>query len=158
VTGFTVNHILYRVFDAAEALLYVGITNDLARRFADHEREQSWWPDVVDCKTEFFPDRTALEIAEVLAIQSEHPRHNIRHTPRDPQLRLPPVCVLESACVGGEGSSRSWSWEVRTGWAGGRRVAQYVPVVPCEACATRHPHPVEQAVLVPYSLYASGEC
>ncbi len=37
---------VYRLYDADETLLYVGITYDTKTRFADHKVNKEWWPDV----------------------------------------------------------------------------------------------------------------
>jgi predicted GIY-YIG superfamily endonuclease len=76
---FTGEHVLYRLFGAEEKLLYVGITNHIGRRFRTHAEAQPWWPDVVDCRTEFHRSRAELEAAERTAIRTEHPLHNKAH-------------------------------------------------------------------------------
>lgn len=146
MTGFAVNHILYRVYDAAEVLLYVGITNDLARRFADHAVEQPWWLAVVDCKIEFFPDREALELAEVFAIRTEHPLHNVRHTERD-HSRPRAICVLD----GGPASDESQHTLVEPVLLTetGAKWARLTPMLACAACRVQHPDPRRGADYVP---------
>src|SRR5699024_9013718 len=47
---------LYRFYDSAGRLLYVGITMDLSRRLAKH-RQRDWWPDVAEADYEYFPGR-----------------------------------------------------------------------------------------------------
>lgn len=37
-------HLLYRIYDAADALLYIGRTNDLNVRFRRHAQQKPWWP------------------------------------------------------------------------------------------------------------------
>ncbi|MFD3762092.1 GIY-YIG nuclease family protein [Streptomyces sp. NPDC058622] len=34
---------VYRLYDAEERLLYVGITMNVKQRFADHQRLKFWW-------------------------------------------------------------------------------------------------------------------
>lgn len=148
VTGFTVRHILYRVFDATEALLYVGITNDLARRFADHAQEQPWWLDVADCRTEFFPDRVALEAAEMLAIQIEHPRHNVQHTPRDRSVRPRLACVLDGGPPADDGRGHTQVEPVIL-IETGAKWARLTPMLSCAACRVQHPDPNREADYVP---------
>lgn len=75
---FTWSHLLYRLYGQSGELLYVGITNDLHRRFTEHLQWKAWWPEVADCKVEFFPSRTALETAEIAAIGREQPKYNVR--------------------------------------------------------------------------------
>lgn len=72
-------HILYRFYDQAGSLLYVGITRNPPARFRDHARDKDWWLDVVDIKLEHYSSRTGLRQAEQAAIIVEHPRYNVVH-------------------------------------------------------------------------------
>lgn len=76
VGTFTWRHILYRFFNTAGDLLYVGRTNSITTRFDDHARKQPWWGDVADCTTEFHPDLPSLIEAELTAIRTENPLYN----------------------------------------------------------------------------------
>jgi hypothetical protein len=67
---------LYRFFDAAGQLLYVGITSDLPTRLRTHNRLQNWWRDVVQTTLEHFDSREAARAAELRAIRNEHPCFN----------------------------------------------------------------------------------
>lgn len=73
-------HVLYRMYDATDALLYVGITMNVEDRFADHRAMKAWWAEVVDIKLEHFPTREAVEQAERDAIRTERPRFNVVHS------------------------------------------------------------------------------
>jgi hypothetical protein len=73
---------LYRFYDGAGRLLYVGITMRLPVRFEEHEKQQPWWHDAVGATFEHFPDRAAAERAEAPAIHLEQPLHNVVGTPR----------------------------------------------------------------------------
>jgi hypothetical protein len=80
--------ILYRLYDAADTLLYVGITNSTEVRFGAHAKTQPWWKDVIRTTTHRYPDRRSVLAAEQLAIQCEMPRYNRCHNgpftiPRD---------------------------------------------------------------------------
>ncbi len=68
---------LYRMHDADGALLYVGITDHLADRWGKHEATQSWWGQVATATVEHFPTRTAAVEAELHAIRTERPMHNV---------------------------------------------------------------------------------
>ena len=69
-------HVVYRLFDASDRLLYVGRTgSDLHERLSVH-RAKSWWPQVTYCRLEFPEDRETARTAEWAAIKSEHPLHN----------------------------------------------------------------------------------
>lgn len=73
-------HVLYRCFDAAGELLYIGITNDPSNRFNLHERSTPWWGDVAEVRLdESFASRWDLEDAERVAIFDEIPLHNSQH-------------------------------------------------------------------------------
>ena len=68
---------LYRFFDAAAALLYVGISRRPEDRFKQHAADKSWWPQVAERSVEWFDTRHEALTAESHAIKSESPRHNI---------------------------------------------------------------------------------
>lgn len=73
---------LYRWFNTANELLYVGISNNVARRTDQHGDHQPWWNQVDYCRVERFPSRPLAEAAEVAAIHNEHPIYNIAHNGR----------------------------------------------------------------------------
>lgn len=70
---------LYRFFDKADQLLYIGITNSVPRRFDQHDDDKPWYADVTRVVLEHHPDRQAALAAEKAAIQAEHPKYNIVH-------------------------------------------------------------------------------
>ncbi|MEE3066548.1 MAG: type II toxin-antitoxin system prevent-host-death family antitoxin [Actinomycetota bacterium] len=67
---------LYRFFNPAGQLLYVGIASNLARRLSQHERDKNWWREVSTVTVEHFESRDELADAEVKAIKSEGPLYN----------------------------------------------------------------------------------
>ena len=69
---------LYRLYDAADRLLYVGITHDLEQRWVGHRYSptSTWWPEVHRKAIEWHPTRQAADVAETAAIASEKPLHN----------------------------------------------------------------------------------
>jgi predicted GIY-YIG superfamily endonuclease len=69
---------LYRLFDAADHLLYVGITVNPAARFAEHARTKPWWPDVARRAVAWCDNRGIAKAAEAAAIKNEQPVHNDR--------------------------------------------------------------------------------
>lgn len=71
-------HLVYRCWDAAGRLLYIGATNSYSQRMSHHRARTSWWPDVVSVSTESHPDRAAALAAELAAIGAERPVHNLR--------------------------------------------------------------------------------
>jgi predicted GIY-YIG superfamily endonuclease len=71
---------LYRLYDAQERLLYIGIAKNPTRRWWQHARDQadSWWPDVARKAVEWFDTRVLAEAAEVEAIKREGPPYNTK--------------------------------------------------------------------------------
>lgn len=68
--------VLYRFYDSAGRLLYIGRTEDPRSRFKAHEGK-SWWPDVTDRTMQNCADLDELVAAERAAIIAERPLHNI---------------------------------------------------------------------------------
>jgi len=69
----TVSH-LYRFYDADKVLLYVGVTTNPMRRWAEH-RNGPWWRSARFLAIEPVPPAERLQ-REQQAIESEHPRFN----------------------------------------------------------------------------------
>lgn len=67
---------LYRLYDEADVLLYVGITNDPETRWTYHARQKTWWPEVHRRAVEWKATRDEAEAAEAKAIGCENPRWN----------------------------------------------------------------------------------
>jgi len=88
---------VYRIYGADDCLLYVGMTGDLRKRFADHA-SQRWFLLAETIRVEWFATEATAREAERRAIRSEHPRRNImdrkereeRTSPESPHLRLVP--------------------------------------------------------------------
>lgn len=72
-------HVLYRMYDSARQLLYVGITANIEARFADHRDDKPWWSDVSSIDLQHFTSREAVERAEQRAIKAERPLFNVLH-------------------------------------------------------------------------------
>lgn len=72
---------LYRLFDADEVLLYVGISKRFGQRWEQHARMQPWWPAVTSQTVRWYPSRGDAEQAEKVAIHDERPIHNRRDSP-----------------------------------------------------------------------------
>jgi len=70
---------LYRFFDVDGGLLYVGIAGNPARRAHDHSKTKPWWTDVARSTMEHYTTREAAAAAEVAAIITERPLHNVTH-------------------------------------------------------------------------------
>lgn len=70
---------LYRLFDANDRLLYIGIAERWTGRLAQHHADKTWFGDVARLTIEHHPDHTAALEAEAAAIRSERPEHNVMH-------------------------------------------------------------------------------
>ncbi|MFE2140221.1 GIY-YIG nuclease family protein [Streptomyces sp. NPDC059456] len=70
---------LYRLYNATGALLYVGITCDPERRFGDHTTK-GWWSTVDHGTLKWFNSESLALEAELEAILTEAPKHNIQGT------------------------------------------------------------------------------
>lgn len=82
-------HVVYVLRDAAEAVLYVGVTSNLTQRLRSHRNEKAWWGEVA-------PERTltsgSMTFEDALAAEQEYiqslaPRHNRRRTNGSVYLR-----------------------------------------------------------------------
>lgn len=73
---------LYRHFDKAGALLYIGIAVDPAKREAEHRRESEWAARIHRIEVEWHESRRAARDAERAAIATERPPFNILHAGR----------------------------------------------------------------------------
>lgn len=71
-------HILYRLYDDSNELLYIGITKELQQRLKDHSCHKVWWSEVSLVKVEEHSCRTVLSRAERKAIQNENPKYNVQ--------------------------------------------------------------------------------
>lgn len=81
---------LYRLYGADETLLYVGVTRNIAIRFAHHEANKRWWPLVARKTMTWYGSRDGAEAAEDAAIDAEGPLYNIKGAPREAE---PPARV-----------------------------------------------------------------
>lgn len=85
---------LYRLYDASDQLLYVGIATDPKARWYRHASDKDWWGDVATREVEWFASREEASNAEITAIHKEKPTHNRTHnyTP-SPLLSLLPLAA-----------------------------------------------------------------
>lgn len=70
---------LYRHFDAAGQLLYVGISLGVMHRLQQHLGSSSWAGAIARVEVESFDTRAEAASAERDAIRAERPLHNIVH-------------------------------------------------------------------------------
>jgi len=75
---------VYRFFDDAGDLLYVGSTWQPHLRWVDHQRK-SWFLEAATITVEHFDDVEQMKRAEQRAIRTERPRHNIAGCSRSSQ-------------------------------------------------------------------------
>ena len=70
---------VYRIHDPGPGPLYIGLTQDLAKRLDQHARHSAWWPLAeVRHTVEWFATWDDAAFAEAIAIAVERPRHNRR--------------------------------------------------------------------------------
>ena len=102
-------HVLYRMFDRDNRLLYIGLTNNPKGRFGNHRDTQRWWDQVDHITVENFPSREELIKAERAAIEAEKPINNVvynrgRETPEErserEEAKFRREEELEDRCMG----------------------------------------------------------
>lgn len=81
--------LVYRAYDVADALLYVGVTTDPDTRMRNHKARAPWWEEMTIVDFERFSTVTAAFDAESDAIVSESPLYNSRgeRGPKDGTLQ-----------------------------------------------------------------------
>jgi DNA-binding Xre family transcriptional regulator len=68
-------------------LLYVGIGGCvICRTFLAHSRHSHWFSEIATITVEMREDREAARAAETTAIETEHPKYNVRGTPQMPSV------------------------------------------------------------------------
>jgi predicted GIY-YIG superfamily endonuclease len=79
IGGLVMTTFLYRLYNADDELLYIGISKSAIHRLHEHLTQQPWADQVAKQTIERYETRDAAVIAERNAIQSEAPTHNIVH-------------------------------------------------------------------------------
>lgn len=72
---------VYRLYDASDRLLYVGIGRNPVARWGVHSA-RSWWSDVVRFTVVWRPTRKEAADEERVALRAEDPLHNVQGTVR----------------------------------------------------------------------------
>ena len=80
---------VYRLYDSADRLLYVGISDNPGRRWKDHH-SKPWWSDVARHTLVWYDNRADATSAETKAIRTEAPMHNIAGTLEHTHIGVPP--------------------------------------------------------------------
>lgn len=70
---------LYRHFNSAGMLLYVGVSLNYLVRTSQHASTAEWYEEVVNITIEAFQNREAALKAEKKAIKNENPKYNQHH-------------------------------------------------------------------------------
>ncbi|GAA1025657.1 hypothetical protein GCM10009557_00420 [Virgisporangium ochraceum] len=73
---------MYRLYDDAGSLLYIGASHNPEQRWRDHRKEKLWRARMASMTVEWYSDRAAAESAEKEAIATEEPEYNVRETPK----------------------------------------------------------------------------
>lgn len=76
----------YRAYSWSGRLLYVGVTNDLCQRMAQHRSRSLWRPNAANLEWEEWPDRASALRRESELIVTLRPSENI-HMNGDPAER-----------------------------------------------------------------------
>lgn len=92
---------LYRLYDRAGTLLYVGVTSDPRTRWAQHKADKRWWRSAYRYRLEWHTSREDALLEEGRVITEERPAHNaqgaggVKPLPRPVSLEpLPPDTLL----------------------------------------------------------------
>jgi predicted GIY-YIG superfamily endonuclease len=76
----TVPHYVYRCYDQAGKLLYVGCTRDVEKRMQTHRYNSPWHGEMSRTTAQMFTDQPSALVAEREAIEREHPQFNVSFT------------------------------------------------------------------------------
>lgn len=82
------SHYVYKHFDKAGKLLYVGLTNDLIERHKQHRANSPWWQAIRRFSSSEYENRIDAENSEIEQIHNGQPEFNTCH--KDLQIRV--VC------------------------------------------------------------------
>ena len=68
---------VYRYYDSVGILIYVGITSRATLRNRQHNRDKSWWPNVVRQEVDHYPSRALALTHEADLIRRHRPPFNV---------------------------------------------------------------------------------
>jgi excinuclease UvrABC nuclease subunit len=78
---------LYRVYDGADGLLYIGVSKHFGVRWQQHAQKRPWWNERRRMTVDFYDDREEALDAEALAIFNEQPKYNVLHRKQAQRLK-----------------------------------------------------------------------
>lgn len=92
---------LYRHFDAAGQLLYVGISLSAVQRLAQHRQTAHWFDRIARIDIEWHDSREEALAAEVVAIKAEAPQCNVQHSENTliDEIGLPSVVRCDTFAI-----------------------------------------------------------
>jgi predicted GIY-YIG superfamily endonuclease len=79
---------LYRLYDADDQLLYIGISKDPDLRFQKHAGRSPWWPKVARKSVEWLDDRQSALDTERRLIEELSPPYNSNWNTSDVKSRI----------------------------------------------------------------------
>jgi len=74
---------LYRFYNKAGELLYVGVTGNVLKRCSQHRLQSAWWFETWYMTLGWYRNRMEAFRAEADAIRTELPWHNDQFNPRE---------------------------------------------------------------------------
>lgn len=87
---------VYRYYDIAGVLIYVGITKTGVNRNRQHNADKEWWQWVASQQVEHFPSRDVAHENEIALIQKYRPPFNKQHNHQYEALRAVYVAAREA--------------------------------------------------------------
>jgi hypothetical protein len=74
-------HAVYRLFNEAGDLLYIGCSHDpKGKRMEHHRADRPWAKEIARVELEWYPNWSPAILAEYFAIVTEEPKYNLKHT------------------------------------------------------------------------------
>ena len=80
--------VVYRLYDKANELLYVGISSRFGVRWLEHAGSKPWWPEVDHVTLQLYDTREEALSIETDAIERERPLYNVVHAPGGPRRHV----------------------------------------------------------------------
>jgi len=91
---------LYRVYDKAGRLLYIGVSRNPRDRWYQHSRKAPWWSQASWIDYCVYRNENVALDAERHAICDEQPLHNKRSSGRDGECSVwCAICARKAVCI-----------------------------------------------------------